>query len=190
MPKQRRGSWIPWLPARACAVDRVVSSSHGSTVYRLHNSKGYVIWAIHARSKGSGRLHATGGGEHAGVRRRAVEGSPARACLAAQDAKTCARGLYMKLGSMRANLGGQGSGAGIHSGRYRKGRVGLADEPVRRLKRARKGKMGGGNLAHHVKKRRASSQLKGRRQRRGSTTEAARAALRRVGTQAPNVARS
>jgi hypothetical protein len=94
MPKQRRGSWIPWLPARACAVDHVVSSSHGSTVDRLHNSKGYVIWAIHARSKGSGRLHATGGGEHAGVRRRAVEGSPARACLAAQDAKTCARALH------------------------------------------------------------------------------------------------
>jgi hypothetical protein len=71
-----------------------------------------------------------------------------------------------------------------------RGRIGLAGEPVGRLKRAKKGKMGRGNLAHHVKKRRASSRVKGRRQRRGSTTAAARAALRQAGTQAPSVARS
>jgi hypothetical protein len=71
-----------------------------------------------------------------------------------------------------------------------RGRIGLAGEPVGRLKRARKGKTGGENLAHHVKKRRASSRAKGRRQRRGSTTTAARAALRQAGTQAPSVARS
>jgi hypothetical protein len=99
---------------------------------RLHNPKGYVIWAIHAKSKGSGRLQATGGGEHAGVRRRAEEGSPVRPCLAAQDAKTCARGLYTKLGSMRANLVGQGSGAGIHGGRRRKG----AGRPCQRARGA------------------------------------------------------
>jgi hypothetical protein len=140
-----------------------VSSAHGSTVDRPHNPKGYVIWAVHARSKGSGRLQVKGGGEHARVRRRAAEGSPAQPYFTAQDAKTCAHGHYTKLGSMRANLRGQGSGAGIHGGRRRKG----AGRPRRRARGAAKackeGKTGGGNYAHHVKKHRASSRAKGRR---------------------------
>jgi hypothetical protein len=111
-----------------------VSSAHGSTVDRPLNAKGYVIWAIHARSKGSGRVQAKGDGEHAGVRRRAAEGSPARPYLAAQDAKTCARGLYTKLRSTRASLGGQGGVAGIHGGRRRKG----AGRPRRRARGAAK----------------------------------------------------
>jgi hypothetical protein len=71
----------------------------------------------------------------------------------------------------------------------RRGRISLAGEPAGRLKRARKGNTGGGNLAHHVTKRRASSRATGKRQRRGSTTAAARAALRQAGTQAPGAAR-
>jgi hypothetical protein len=57
-PNPHRGSWIQRLPARACAVDRTVSSAHGSPVDRPLNAKGYAIWAVHARSKGSGRLQA------------------------------------------------------------------------------------------------------------------------------------
>jgi hypothetical protein len=79
-----------------------------------------VISAVHARSHGPGRLQAAGGGEHTGVRRRVAEGSPARPYLVAQDAKTCARGLYAKLRSMRAILGGQRGGTGIHGGRRQK----------------------------------------------------------------------
>jgi hypothetical protein len=45
---------------------------HGSTVDRPLKTKGYVISAVHARSHGPGLLQATGGGEHAGVRRRAA----------------------------------------------------------------------------------------------------------------------
>jgi hypothetical protein len=70
-----------------------------------------------------------------------------------------------------------------------RGRIGLAGELAGRLKRARKGKTGGGNLAHHVKKRRASSRAKRKRQRQGSTTAAAQAVLRQAGTQAPGAAR-
>jgi hypothetical protein len=70
-----------------------------------------------------------------------------------------------------------------------RGRIGLAGELAGQLKRARKGKTGGGNLAHHVKKRRASSRAKKKQQRRGSTMAAALAALRQAGTQAPVVAR-
>jgi hypothetical protein len=66
----------------------------GSTVDRLHNPKGYVIRAIHARSKGSRRLQVTGGDEHAGVWRRAAESSPARPCLAAQDEDVRSRALH------------------------------------------------------------------------------------------------
>jgi hypothetical protein len=164
LSKPHRGSWIQRLPARACAVDRAVSSAHGSTVDRLHNLKGYAIATVHARSHGPGRLQATDGGEHAGVRRRAAEGSPVWPYLAAQDAKSCARGLYSKLGSTRASLGGHGGGAGIHGGRRRKG----AGRPRRRgrgaAKACKEGKTGGGNFARHVKKRRVSSQEKGRRQ--------------------------
>jgi hypothetical protein len=70
-----------------------------------------------------------------------------------------------------------------------RGRIGLAGELAGRLKRARKGKTGGGNLAHHVKKRRASSRAKRKQQRRVSTMAAALAALRQAGTQAPGAAR-
>jgi hypothetical protein len=57
---------------RVCAVDRAVSSAHGSTVDRPLKTKGYTIRVVHARSKGPGRVRAECGGEHAGVRRRAA----------------------------------------------------------------------------------------------------------------------
>jgi hypothetical protein len=72
----------PWILDPTTAGARVrrgprCELGSGSTIDRTHNPKGYVIWAVHARSKGSGRLQAKGGGEHAGVQRRATEGSPA-----------------------------------------------------------------------------------------------------------------
>jgi hypothetical protein len=111
-----------------------MSSAHGSTVNRPHNPKGYAILTVHTRSEGSGRVQAKGGDEHDGVRRRAEEGSSTRPYLAAQDAKSCARGLYLKLGSTRASLGGQGDDAGIHGGWRRKG----ADRLCRRARGAAK----------------------------------------------------
>jgi hypothetical protein len=102
------------------------------------------------------------GGGVAGVRRRAAESSPVRPYLAAQDAKTCVRGLYTKLGSTRASLGGQEATRASTATGARRGQIGLTSEPEERLKRARKGKTGGGNFSHHVKKRRAISRAKER----------------------------
>jgi hypothetical protein len=144
--KPHHESWIQRLPVRACAVDRVVSSAHGSTVDRPHNPKGYAIASVHAKSHGPGRLQATGGGEHVGVRRRAAEGSPARPYLAAQDAKSCARGLYSKLGSTRASLAGQGVARASTTAGTGRGRVRLAGEAVGWLKSARKEKRAGETL--------------------------------------------
>jgi hypothetical protein len=83
--------------AGARAVDRAVSSAHGSTVDRAHNPKGYAILTVHAKSKGSGRVRARCGGGVAGDRggaavpRRKFAGAP---YLAAQGAISRARGLY------------------------------------------------------------------------------------------------
>jgi hypothetical protein len=82
---------------RACAVDRAVSSAHGSTVDRPFKTKGYAIRAVHARSKGPGRVRAGCSGDVAGdkggaaVPRQEFAGAP---YLAAQGAISRARGLY------------------------------------------------------------------------------------------------
>jgi hypothetical protein len=162
--KPHRGSWIQWLPVRACAVDRAVVAVHESTMDRPLNAKGYAISSVHRISHGPGCMQARSGGEHAGVRRRAAEGSSAWPYIAAQDGNSCARGLYTKLGSTRASLGGQGDSAGIHGGRRRK----RAGRPHRRARgvaiACKEVKNERGDFAHHVRKRRASSRAKGRRQ--------------------------
>jgi hypothetical protein len=75
---------------RACAVDRTVSSAHGSTVDRPLNAKGYVIWAINARSKGSGHLQAKATAstpECGGTRRRTRRRGPRSRCGAPKRAR-------------------------------------------------------------------------------------------------------
>jgi hypothetical protein len=120
-PKPHRGSWIQRLPARACAMDHAVSSAHGSTVDRPLNAKGYVIWAIHARSKGSGRVQAKGDGEHAGVRRRAEglagvapgwHSQPSTRPQASANRRggACARDRGVKEGNRASSVAGAGRG--------------------------------------------------------------------------------
>jgi hypothetical protein len=82
---------------RACAVDRAVSSAHGSTVDRPFKTKGYVIRVVRARSKGPRRARAGCGGDVAGDRggaavpRREFADAP---YPAAQGAISRVRGLY------------------------------------------------------------------------------------------------
>jgi hypothetical protein len=51
---KKNGSAEPWIldPTADAAVDRAVSSAHGSTVDRPLDAKGYAILTVRARSKG------------------------------------------------------------------------------------------------------------------------------------------
>jgi hypothetical protein len=57
---KEKGSAKPWIfdPTADEDVDRAVSSAHGSTVDRPHNTKGYAILSVHPRSHSPGRVLA------------------------------------------------------------------------------------------------------------------------------------
>jgi hypothetical protein len=67
----KKGLVEPWSinPTATVAVDRAVSSAHGSTVAQ---AKGYppdLIRTVRGRSHGPGREHAARGGGHTGIER-------------------------------------------------------------------------------------------------------------------------
>jgi hypothetical protein len=87
--------------------------------------------------------------------------SPARLQIVLWVTFSCASGLYTKLSSAHPQGFRETVRAPTAAGGGR-GRTGLSGEPVERLKRTRKSKIGRGSFAHHARKRWASSQAKGR----------------------------
>jgi hypothetical protein len=139
--------------------------------------KGYLIWAVRARSDGPGhaRAGATASTPECGGARQGLAGaSPGRRSRPSSRPR-----LEQNAARALAHVTkGSGGRSGLTCGRHRKG----AARPLRRARgdavvREIKGNWAGG-FAHCVQRKKAGSRAERRRQRRGSTTAAARAALR------------
>jgi hypothetical protein len=94
---------------RACAVDRIVHTVHGSTVDRPFKTKGYLIWAVHCGSKGPGRARAGAAAttpESGGARRELTGASPrwcSRPSFRPRVGATCCAGACAHDHGVRGN---------------------------------------------------------------------------------------
>jgi hypothetical protein len=127
LPQPSHGSQIQRLRTCASAVSRAVSPTHGSTVDRPHNPKGYAILSVRARSNGPDLVHAGVAANTPGRKtaRRRLAGVVPRQCsrppihpradaLRSRNTRARDRGLR---GNARAPMtAGAGRGRGGRSG--------------------------------------------------------------------------